>query len=237
VGKKEEVMKRIAGMLVVAVVGAWCAAAPADVFHDYENFDEGDLGATVVHGGVTYRDVNTVGGVFPDGSTFVPGDLGSGLIVEDAGLFYLDFPSYGSPVNALTFGMAFIPGPNLTIGPLASTWMDLDEMSNAVSLDLAYYENGPWGGIEYVLEALAGGSVVATDSFMISDLGGRDNPTFSTMSISGAQFDQLHLYARLGDEFSAPRGMIDNLSITAVPEPVSFVLLAVGGVLACHRRR
>ncbi len=149
--------------------------ATADVFHDYENFSEGFLGPTVVHDGVTYRDANRVSGFFPDGQPFGPDDLGSEYIVERATLFYNDFPDYGSPNNSLTFGQAFVPGDNLTIGPLASIWMDLDQVGTAVSLDLGYLENGPWGGIEFVLEARRNDLLVGSDSFLISDQGGRDN--------------------------------------------------------------
>jgi len=137
-------------------------------------------------------------------------------------------------VKALTFGNVYIPGANLSIGPLASAWMDLDVPGTAASLDLAYYENGPWGGIQYVLAAVRNGNVVASDVLTISDLGGRDNPTYAKLAVGGAEFDSLHLYAWKNDAYSAPRGMIDNLSVTSVPEPAALVGLLL---LAALRRR
>jgi hypothetical protein len=216
--------------LVVVMLGVVVSTnlAFADVFHDYENFAEGILGQTVIHDGVTYRDANRVSGFFPDGMPFGPDELGSDYIIEQATLFYNDFPDYGSPQNTMTFGRAFIPGDNLTIGPLASIWMDLEEVGSAVSLDLGYLENGPWGGIEYILEARLNDVVVGSDSFVISDLGGRDNGAFRTMSISGVEFDQLQLYGWLNNDYTAPRGMIDDLSITTVPEPAAVSLLLAG---------
>ncbi len=190
------------------------ATAAADVFHDYEDLTEGFLGEMLAHDGVTYRDANRVSGFFPDGAPFGPEELGSEFIIERATYFFDDFPDYGSRENVLTFGRAFIPGPNLSLGALASIWMDLDQVGNAAMLDLGYYENGPWGGIEYILEARLGGQVVATDSFVIADGGGRDNPTFATLSISGVEFDQLHLYGWLNGEYTAPRGIVDDLFIT-----------------------
>ncbi|MBI5866621.1 MAG: hypothetical protein HZB38_19310 [Planctomycetes bacterium] len=202
----------------LALVGfglaGWGANRAFATVEDYESFTEGSLGLTFASNGATYRDANLVGGVFPDGSTFSPGELGSQYIIEQATAFYNDFPTYGSPVNALTFGSAYVPGDNLTIGALASVWMDLAAPAEAASLDIAYYENGPWGGIEYHLDALLGGQVVAGDSFVISNFGGRDNPTFSSLSVTAVSFDSLHLYARFGGEYSAPRGMIDDLSLT-----------------------
>jgi hypothetical protein len=223
--------------IVRAGIGAliFASAAFGATVHTYEDLAEGAYGETLSHNGVTYHDINQVSGVFPDGSTFTPDDLQHESIVEQATLFYNDFPGYGSPVNALTFGWVYIPGDNLSIGPLASAWMDLDENATSVSFDLAYYENGPWGGIEYFVDAYLGDSVVGSDSFVIAGIDDRDNPTFDTMSIDGVEFDSLHVYAMYNGEFSAPRGMIDNLTITAVPTPAS--LLALLGAAAMRRRR
>lgn len=225
------------GIRASAVVlgGLACAAAPADFFSNYEDLAEGAYGTSFTHQGVTYRDVNQVSGVFPDGATFTPGDLGNTIMVERATLFYNDFPGYGSPNNSLTFGNAFIPGDNLSIGALGSVWMDLETHGTSASLDLAFYENGPWGGIEYRLEALSGGSVVASDSFVIANGGGRDNPTWRSLSVAGAEFDTLHLFAQFDGQYSGPRGMIDDLSIVTIPEPASIGLLAM--VLAAGLRR
>jgi hypothetical protein len=213
------------------------STASAGTVITYEDLAEGGYGTSLTHQGVTYRDVNLFGGVFPDGGTFTSDDLGNHVLVERATFFYNDFAGYGSPNNSLTFGNTFIPGDNLSIGALSSVWMDLDAPASEASLHLAYYENGPWGGIEYRLEALRNGSVVASDSFVISDDGGRDNPTWSILSVSGEEFDTLHLFAQFNGQYSAPRGMIDNLTIVSVPEPAAFVLLAAALPFALRRGR
>ena len=229
---------RTASLAAALAALALTSAASADVFSDYEDLTEGFYGTAFTHNGVTYRDVNQVSGTFPDGSTFVPDDLGPNVIVENAALFYNEFPDFGSPINVLTFGSALIDGDNLSLGALGSVWMDLDEVGTSASFDLAYYENGPWGGIEYRLDALRNGQVVATDSFVISDLGGRDNVAWRTMSVDGVEFDQLHVYAWLNGGYSGPRGIIDNLSIAAVPEPAAAAAGLLGaGLLGLRRRR
>jgi hypothetical protein len=221
----------------VLIIGASSSAALADVFSNYEELSEGFKGQTFVHNGVTYRDVNNVSGFYPDGVPFGPDDNGRENIVERAVPFYNDFPAYGSPVNSLTFGSAFVPGDNLTIGALASVWMDLPSLSNAASMDIGFYENGPWGNIQWRLEAVLSGNVVASDTITIANGGGRDNPTFDTLSVGGASFDKLHLYGWLNNAYTVPRGMIDDLTITAVPEPTTLGLLGAAGLLAARRRR
>ena len=225
---------RFASMLVI---GAGSSVALADVFSNYEELSEGFKGQTFVHNGVTYRDVNNVSGFYPDGMPFGPTDNGNEVVVERAVPFYSDFPTYGSPVNSLTFGSAFVPGDNLTIGALASVWMDMPTPSNAVSFDIGFYERGPWGGVQWRLEALRNGAVVGTDTITIASGGDRDNPTFDSMSIGGVEFDQLHLFGWLNNAYTAPRGMIDDLTITAVPEPTTLGLLGAAGLLAVRRRR
>ena len=213
------------------------ATSHAQVLETFESFDEGTIGDSFASNGVEFHDANQVSGQYPDGEPFGPGDPGSSFIIEQASLFYNDFPGFGSPVNALTFGRAFIPGDNLTIGPLASVWMSLDENATSVSLDLAYFENGPWGGIEYHLDALLDDAVVGSSSFTIADGGGRDNATWTTMALDGIEFDQLHLYATLNGGFTAPRGMIDDLSLTIVPAPASGVLVFAFAAMSRRRRR
>ena len=61
----------------------------------------------------------------------------------------------------LTLGVGQL---NLSIGALVQVTMDLDAPANSASVDIGYYENGPWGRIVIHLDALDAGSVVASDS-------------------------------------------------------------------------
>ena len=183
---------------------------------DYDDLTEGSLGTSYVYRGVSYHDVNGVGGVFPDGSTFTPADVGDQLIIEDATDFYGVHPDYGSSPNSLTFGTSYVVGPNLSLGAMVQVTMDLDTPASAATFDIGYYENGPWGGIEIHLDALDGGIVVASDVLTISNLGGRDNDTIATLSVSATTFDSLRLYATYGDQPSAPRVIMDDLALMPV---------------------
>jgi hypothetical protein len=188
--------------------------APSQV-SDYDDLAEGFLGTAYAYNGMEYHDVNGIGGVFPNGDTFTPGDVGDQLIIEDATDFYAAHADWASSPNAMTFGTTYIPGPNLSIGALVRVTMDLAAQAAAASVDIGFYENGPWGGIVLHLDALAGGTVVASDTLTIADGGGRDNDTVATLGVDGATFDQLMLYATYDDQPSAPRVLMDNLTLTA----------------------
>ncbi|GJM18210.1 MAG: hypothetical protein DHS20C14_04230 [Phycisphaeraceae bacterium] len=233
---KAKILMATAGALLVSTT----AMATVSV-STYDDLSEAFYGTSFHYNGVTYNEVNNVSGVFPSGDTFGPGGgvdgLGDQVIVENATLFYNDFPAWGSANNALTFGSAFITGDNLSLGAISTVTMDLDQNADSASLEMAYFENGPWGGIVYHLDALLGGSVVASDSFSISDLGGRDNIALATLSVGGAEFDSLQLYATFGADYSGPRIIMDNLTINSVPAPASAVVLALGGLVAGRRRR
>ena len=225
----------------IALVGTIASAGMAEVtVSTYDDLTENFYGESFSYNGVTYSNVNNQAGVFPSGETFdADGIFGLGheVIVENATLLYNDFPSWGSANNALTFGTSYVVGDSLSLGALSTVDMSLDQVADFASLEIAYYENGPWGGIVYHLDALMGGEVVASDSFSISDLGGRDNLAFSTLSVDGAEFDSLHLYATYGSDYSGPRALIDNLTINSVPAPSALALLGAGGLMGVRRRR
>ncbi|MGH8173986.1 MAG: hypothetical protein ACREPX_12665 [Rhodanobacteraceae bacterium] len=184
---------------------------------NYDDLTEDFYGTTLAYEDVNYHDVNGLSGVFPDGSTFDPIDVGDQLIIENAALFYDKFPDFGSSPNTLTFGSAYVNGPSFSIGALVQVTMDLPQPMNSATLDFAFYENGPWGGIVVHLDALDGGIVVASDTYTLANGGGRDNLAASVLGVEAASFDSLHLYATFDDQPSAPRIMIDNLALTPAP--------------------
>lgn len=226
-------------MAVVSAVGVSALAGPS--VSTYDDLAEGFYGTTFSYNGVTYTEVNNVSGVFPSGDTFGPGagvdGLGNEIIVENATFLYNDFPDFGSAMNGLTFGAAFVPGDNLSLGAISTVTMELEETALSASLEMAYYENGPWGGIVYHLDAYLGDALVASDSFTIADGGGRDNIAFASLAVGGAEFDSMRLYATFGAEYSGPRILLDDLTVTYVPGPGALGLLLGAGALAGRRRR
>lgn len=220
-------------------------AAPAmaqTVVSNYDNLAEAFYGSEFTYDGVTYSQVNNVNGVFPSGDPFEAGGgvegLGDTIIVENATVLYNDFPEWGSANNVLTFGGAYVVGDNLSLGALSTVTMTLDQVADFASFEMAYYELGPWSGIQFNFEAMMGGSVVASDSFTIAgtDPGERDRIAFATMTVSGAEFDSMRIYATFGADYSGPRFIMDDLTINYVPAPGSLALLGLSGLLVRRRR-
>ena len=187
---------------------------PGPSVSTYDDLAEGFLGTGFAYNGVTYSEANGIGGVFPDGSTFTADDVGDNFIIEEADVFFEIHPDFGSSPNVLTFGTAYVNGPNLSIGAFVRATLDLDTPASAATVELGYYENGPWGGIEIHLDALDGDTVVASDMLTIANGGGRDNDTVATLSVAGATFNRLKMYATYEGQPSAPRVLIDDLTLT-----------------------
>lgn len=223
-----------AAMMMIGL-GALAGVAGANVA-DFDLETEGFKGASFTSGGITFFDLNTHAGMNVDGSSFVAGEYGTDLIVERAVALAGDFPGQVSSPNVLGWGNAFVPGDNLTINIFSDLAMTTGSVENFVSMDMFYYENGPWGGIELHLDAMLNGSVVGSDGFTIADGGGRDNITWATLTIDGVMFDELRLYATLSDgTFTAMTGVLDNVTIT--PAPSGVALLGLGGLAMTRRRR
>ncbi len=221
------------------IAGAAIAALTGIAAGDVANFDadaEGFKGSSFTSGGITFFDLNTVTGENPDGSGFGPGDYGTDLIVERAVALFNDFPGVVSSPNVLSWGSAFVPGDNLSVNIFSTVSMTNGSVQNSASLDLLYFENGPWGAIDIHFDALLGGSVVASNVLTVSDLGGRDNITSTHLSINGVEFDELRLYAQFGNGTNTViAGVIDNVTIT--PAPGAASLLVIGGLVGARRRR
>jgi hypothetical protein len=192
----------------------------------YDTLPEAYMGTSFQHEGVTYREVNMVSGFYPgpENEPFGPGSPGEGglgnqFIIEDATYLFNDYPEFGSAPNVLNFGdpMFSTPGPNLSLGALASMWMDLDQAADSVRMAIVFYENGPWGGLEIRLDAYLGDELVGSDVREITSIDpeGRDNIAHDQLAIEGVRFDTLHLYSvRQSDgAFTAPRVMVDDLTL------------------------
>lgn len=224
----------------VLALAASAALAPA-AFGQFTNFDsyaEGFYGPSSTFDGISVYDVNNVNGFFPDGEAFTPDDVGTEVIIERSTLIYNDFPDWISPFNTLTFGSAFVPGDNLSLGALATATFSTGTLSSAASFNLIYLDEWVWDGIVVHLDALNRGDVVSSQSFTIvgQPKGERDIVDTKLMEISGVEFDAFRIYATLGSDYTTFRALIDDVSFTPVPAP-GLAAALVGLPLLARRRR
>jgi hypothetical protein len=217
--------RNIVGLLATGFLAGLTASQAAAQVSNYDDLAEGFYGPTFTYNGVTYRDVNGVPGSFPSGETFEADYPGENFIIENSTFLFNDHPDWGTSPNTLTFGNAFVPGDNLSVGGFSRASMDFDAPVSSIAMNMIFYENGPWGGIVFHLDGLRNGSVVASATYTLANGGGRDNLTKTVLNISDdAGFDSANIYATWADGYSAPRLMIDNLTLTpaTVPCPADF---------------
>ena len=223
--------------LAIGLISMSAGLALAGGYTGFENLSEGFAGSSFSDGGITFFDMNNDSGLNPDGSTYGPGEYGTDFIIENATLAINDFPGTLSGTNVLSWGTSFIAGDNLSINILSTFSMTTGQLETDASLDLLYFENGPWGGITIEMLAMRDGLLVNSDSILISDLGGRDNLIGDQLSVSGVAFDTLTINARFDDGTSTVfAGLIDNVSITPAPGTAGLLIAAGAGTLPRRRR-
>ncbi len=217
-----------AGFSVLGVLSSVTLTSPTvAAIATFDNFSEGFSGTTLTDAGVTFFDLDQ--GL----SELVPYTFYIDSTTED----YLG--SSFSPSNYLTFG-SFAEGTDAAFGRFSSMQITTGDVENSVSLDLFSQLFYPSNTV-LTLEALQGGSVIASTSVSLSDFEvvGNSDLQQQTLSISGLEFVELRLSASGSDEDSVAFIGVDNVRIS-VPEPTSvFGVLVLGalGVSSVFRHK
>lgn len=140
-------------------------------------------------------------------------------------------PFFSSP-NYLTFGVPDVE--DFIIGSFGSMNITPTKVSKSVSLDVVTIN--PFFGIgdsllplnddSLVLEAFFQGESVARTSVLISDFSQFDRAgqyLSSTLSLSGITFDELQLYTPVSFADGVIPLAVDDVTISAVPEPLTLL--------------
>jgi hypothetical protein len=189
-------------------LSAWSCpeVAPAQVL--LANFDDltmGFVGKSFTDGGITFSNLDTAGG---PSHTFAV-QVGS------------DGATFSSP-NYLVFGV-YSPQPGLLLARFGSMDISFAGEATTVSLDvfastgLFSWENS------LTLEGLMAGSVVASETVIVSQWWPYDGP----LSVSG-DFDSVRLVASGQYDNGAVILGLDNVIVTIIPEPHTNGLVAAG---------
>ena len=217
-----------AGLFVLGVLSSVTLASPTfAAIATFDNFSEGFSGTTLTDAGVTFFDLDQ--GL----SELLPYTFSIDSTTEDY------FGSSFSPPNYLTFG-SFASGADAAFGRFSSMGITTGDVESSVSVDLFSQLFYPSNTI-LTLEALQGGSLVASTSASLSDFEvvGSSDLRQQTLSIRGLEFDELRLSASGTDEDSVAFIGVDNVRIS-VPEPTSvFGVLVLGalGAGSAFRRK
>lgn len=207
-----------AGLSLLGVLSSITLASPTlAAIVSFDSFSEGFSGTTLTDAGVTFFDLDQ------SLSDLLPYTFYIDSTTED----YLG--SFSSP-NYLTFG-SYVEGSEPGFGRFSSMGITTGNLESSVSLDLFSQLFDPANTV-LTLEALQGGSVVASTSASLSDFEvvGSSDLRQQTLSISGLEFDELRLSASGSDEDGIAFIGVDNVRIS-VPEPTSVLGVLVLGVL------
>ncbi len=205
----------------VLTIMALAAPAPAQ-FADFDDLAEGFYDQELTVGGIRFYDINNVDyrtpgeNGWPEPGEFVPypPEVLDEIVIENATVLEDVYPDSISVPNMLTWGIALVPGPNLSLGRLVTMTMETGKIETSVSFDVIFYDEPVWENIEVTLDALRGEQVVATQSFEVH-LHDPEHPRgsidFRRMSISGVEFDRVRVYAHYQETYTTLRGVIDNV--------------------------
>lgn len=140
-------------------------------------------------------------------------------------------PLFSNP-NYLTFGIPDVE--NTPIGFFGSMMITPGQVSDSVSLDVLTVNPSfgsrdsvfPPSNDSLVLEAFFRGKSVATTSVLITDFSEFDPAgryLSSTLSLSGVRFDDLQLYTPRAFADGVIPLAVDDVTISAVPEPLTIL--------------
>lgn len=143
-----------------------------------------------------------------------------------------------SPPNVMTTE-GYAPGPGISFGRFGSAWIDFSGIGSSASLDVFWVL--PGGPDNYAqntlsLEAWNGSTMVASVSTSLAQVYTIQESSLVLNNI--APFDRLELNSSGPVDYGVSFLALDNVSVTAVPEPKELSLLTVGLVaVICLRKR
>jgi hypothetical protein len=187
------------------------APAMAQSVADFESLDEGFHGDTIEVGGITFFEPDDR--LSPPGSQVWAIDDGTGVWAINPGMLpfiqgkTLQINGYSGGPN----GYAFLRAGSMR--------MTTGQVETAASLNVNFVVddiNGSYSSNTLTLEAILGGSVVATDAVRLDVVLGMArsfNFGAATLSISGVEFDELRLVSSGPYQLGAWQGGIDNVVI------------------------
>lgn len=211
--------------LVSLAFGCLSGLAATTYTAAFDDLSEGSVGTTFSDGGLTFSSLDMR----------VPGESIYPFVIDQA---TATLPSPFSSPNALGFG-GYVVGPSASFQRFGSAWIDFSGIGSSASLQV-FAEYVPFGDDitknSLSLEAWNGSTMVASTSTSFTTQSGVQE---HSLALSGvAPFDRLELYSSGPVDDGVSFILVDNVSVTVVPEPKGLALLPLGIVAGiCLRRR
>lgn len=192
-------------MWVLCSCTAAIAAGPPTLVANFDDMTEGAGGAIFSDGGITFSNLDR--------------RLSGGGNVFAIEMTTNSLPGMSLP-NYMTFG-GYSSGPGSSFGRFGSMSIGFSGLASAASMNI--FGQPPPGPDQntLTLEAFNAGTMVDSQSVVFS------GPMSFELSVSGV-FDSLQLVSAGATQAGTSFFGVDNVQITAVPEPGAFMLLGIG---------
>lgn len=197
-------MKRIACVVCAAALGSAASGAIAT----FDSLTEGVLGYSFRTEGIRFYNPDNY---TPEGSRFIC-ERADGT---------LSGPYFSSP-NTLTL-TGWVPGPQSGYSRVGSFYASTGGLADYARVEVFYFFLTSTGNT-ISMEALRHGSVVATDSFVVTT----PFQAHRTLEIDGEDFDEIRIVGSGPNDDGAMFAVFDNFEIRPVPAPATVLLAAVG---------
>lgn len=191
----------------------------------FDDLSEGSVGTSFSDGGLTFSDLDMR----------VPGQSVYPFVIDQANS---TLSSPFSAPNALGFG-GYVVGPSAAFQRFGSAWIDFSGSGSSASLQV-FAEYVPFGDDitknTLSLEAWNGSTMVSSVSTSFTMQSGVQE---HSLVLSGVvPFDRLELYSSGPVDDGVSFILVDNVTVTVVPEPKVLPLLAMGLVVGiCVRKQ
>ena len=216
---------RIIALLTVAACALGNPAARAGQVYtaNFDDLSEGAEGPTFSDGGLNFSGLETREPNFPSDYFYI-----------DEATATLSAP-FTAP-NALAFD-GYAIGPSAGFGRFGSCWIDFNGVGSSASLDV--FSFAPYGLLDYSqntlsLEAWNGTTLVATASTSFANQLGIQERSLVLSNI--APFDRVELISSGPVDYGASFILVDNVSVTTVPEPTALLMLPLVALMLQRKR-
>jgi hypothetical protein len=196
------------------------ANPPGTLTATFDDLSEGYWASSFTDGGITISDLSW----YTDDIGLVPG-----FVVEGVGAQYNLGSAFTRPNGLSSCGHS--PGDGYGYSRFGSAKITCGMKATAGGIDIFTYPRDYETNI-LKLQAIANGTVVASSTIRFNDGLG-----YHRLAVSGTTFDYMQMVASGANNQGTVFILMDNITMTPIPEPASALLIGAGFLFARLRCR